>query len=90
MTPEQITERPIVNAIIDMATRPDESQFNLSPYYIDKITLALYAQAVSKPVGVNDESQPDYAAIAKECREKAEKTVPYLLRELGLLPKEEE
>lgn len=58
--------------------------------YTKMVTANLFAQAISKPVGVNDESQPDYALIAKACKEKAEATTPYLLQELGLLPKETE
>jgi hypothetical protein len=55
-----------------------------------KIAVQLYAQAISKPVGVNDPDQLDYPSIAKECYEKAKEAAPYLLRELGLLPKETE
>lgn len=58
--------------------------------YQRSIATHLFAQAVSKPVGVNDEVQPDYALIAKQCVEKAKATTPYLLQELGLLPKESE
>lgn len=54
-----------------------------------RLAAHLYAQAVSKPVGVNDETQPDYEALAQECAQKAQEVTPPLLRALGLLPKEE-
>lgn len=53
----------------------------------ERIALALYARAVSKPFPVN-EDPPDWEAIAKECVSKAQEVTPYLLKELGLLPKE--
>lgn len=55
-----------------------------------QITTALFARAISRPVPVNDPDQAlDYEQIAKDCHERAKEAAPYLLRELGLLPKEE-
>jgi hypothetical protein len=58
--------------------------------WTEDIASCLYTLAISKPVGVNDPDQLDYPSIAKECYEKAKEAAPYLLRELGLLPKETE
>lgn len=46
------------------------------------IAIYLYSQAVGKAVGVNDENQPDYKAIAKECVEKADEAAIYLFVEM--------
>lgn len=58
---------------------------------VDDIASRLFAQACSRPIPVNEpEAKPDWAEVAKECVERAREVTPYLLRELGLLPKEGE
>jgi hypothetical protein len=89
MTPEQVMA-PLLDAakvqgiMRDIAKCEQEMQSGLEMLYAEKIALALFAQAVSRPVGVNDDPQPDWDAIAQDCVKKARDTAPFLLKALGL------
>jgi hypothetical protein len=49
------------------------------------VAINLFVDAISQPFGVNDESQPDYKAIAEDCVYRASETTHYLFEALRKL-----